>query len=100
MIGGMSRGRISCDLEFPSYEHGTESHRGLLVTGMPVIRRVTMSSPRWSMLYVGLRDGGRRVASDYRVVVEGDHYFPFEDVNMEFLDESPTHMVCWGRSST
>jgi uncharacterized protein (DUF427 family) len=52
------------------------------------------------MLYLGPRDGGRRVARDDRVVVEGDRYFPFEDVNMEFLDESPTHMVCWGRSST
>ena len=26
--------------------------------------------------------------------VEGDQYFSFEDVNMEFLDESPTHTVC------
>ena len=59
-----------------------------------------MSSPTWSMLYLGLCECGRRVASDDRVVVEGDRYFPFEDVNMEFLDESLTHTVCWGRSST
>jgi uncharacterized protein (DUF427 family) len=26
--------------------------------------------------------------------VEGDQYFSFEDVNMEFLDESATHTVC------
>jgi uncharacterized protein (DUF427 family) len=26
--------------------------------------------------------------------VEGDEYFSFEDVNMEFLDESPTYTVC------
>jgi len=26
--------------------------------------------------------------------VEGGQYFSFEDVNMEFLDESPTHTVC------
>jgi pyruvate/2-oxoglutarate dehydrogenase complex dihydrolipoamide dehydrogenase (E3) component len=29
--------------------------------------------------------------SDDRVVVEGDRYFPFEDVNTEFLDESRSH---------
>lgn len=32
--------------------------------------------------------------SDETIVVEGNHYFPPESVNMEFLHESETHTVC------
>ena len=32
--------------------------------------------------------------SDDTVVVEGNHYFPPESVNTEFLEESSTHTVC------
>jgi hypothetical protein len=49
------------------------------------------------VVYVVFRPLRMRLArreSDDRVVVEGNHYFPLEDVNMEFLDESPTHTVC------
>lgn len=39
--------------------------------------------------------------SDNTVRVEGNHYFPIEDVRSEFLEESPTHTICpWkGRAS-
>lgn len=39
--------------------------------------------------------------SDDTVVVEGNHYFPEDSVNFEFLEHSPTHTVCgWkGRAS-
>lgn len=32
--------------------------------------------------------------SDDTVVVEGNHYFPIESVNREYLRESDTHTVC------
>lgn len=32
--------------------------------------------------------------SDETVVIEGNHYFPPESVNMEFLTESNTHTTC------
>lgn len=32
--------------------------------------------------------------SDDTVVVEGNHYFPAESVNHEYLDPSATHTVC------
>jgi uncharacterized protein (DUF427 family) len=32
--------------------------------------------------------------SDATVVVEGNHYFPSESVNMEFLRPSDTHSTC------
>jgi uncharacterized protein (DUF427 family) len=32
--------------------------------------------------------------SDTTVVVEGNHYFPQESVNMEFLRPSDTHSTC------
>jgi uncharacterized protein (DUF427 family) len=48
------------------------------------------------VVWLGLCECGWRLARV--IVVEGGHYFPFEDVNMEFLDESPTHAVCsWKR---
>jgi uncharacterized protein (DUF427 family) len=39
--------------------------------------------------------------SDRTVIVEGNHYFPAEDVHQEFLEETPTHTTCsWkGRAS-
>ena len=32
--------------------------------------------------------------SDATVVVEGNHYFPIDSVNMALLSESPTHTIC------
>lgn len=32
--------------------------------------------------------------SEETVVVEGNHYFPRQSVNKEFLKPSPTHTVC------
>ena len=32
--------------------------------------------------------------SDDTVVIEGNHYFPPESVNKEFIKESETHSVC------
>lgn len=32
--------------------------------------------------------------SDDTIVVEGNHYFPAEDVNMDLLVDSPTHTRC------
>jgi len=32
--------------------------------------------------------------SDDTVVVEGNHYFPFDSVNMDFLSENEFHTVC------
>ncbi|MCB0712444.1 MAG: DUF427 domain-containing protein [Ignavibacteriae bacterium] len=32
--------------------------------------------------------------SDNTVVVEGNHYFPLESVNKEYLRESKTHTTC------
>lgn len=32
--------------------------------------------------------------SDRTVVVEGNHYFPTEDVHQEFLEETSTHTTC------
>jgi uncharacterized protein (DUF427 family) len=32
--------------------------------------------------------------SEDTIVVEGNHYFPIDDVKMEFLEESTTHTVC------
>lgn len=32
--------------------------------------------------------------SDRTVVVEGNHYFPPEDVQKEYLKESDTHTIC------
>jgi uncharacterized protein (DUF427 family) len=49
------------------------------------------------VVYVVFRSLRMRLArreSDDRLVVEGNHYFRLEDVNMEFPDESPTHTVC------
>jgi len=39
--------------------------------------------------------------SDRTIVVEGNHYFPIEDVNEEILEQSDRHSVCpWkGRAS-
>lgn len=32
--------------------------------------------------------------SDRTVVVEGNHYFPVESVNMNYLTDSPSHTIC------
>lgn len=32
--------------------------------------------------------------SNDTVVVEGNHYFPIESINKEYLKESPTHSIC------
>ncbi|MGM0420813.1 MAG: DUF427 domain-containing protein [Bacillota bacterium] len=32
--------------------------------------------------------------SDETIVIEGNHYFPPEDVNDEFLQQSDTHTTC------
>jgi uncharacterized protein (DUF427 family) len=32
--------------------------------------------------------------SDHTVVVEGNHYFPAEDVHTEYLEDSATQSVC------
>ncbi len=32
--------------------------------------------------------------SDRTVVVEGNHYFPVEDVQQQYLEQSDTHTVC------
>jgi len=32
--------------------------------------------------------------SDRTIVVEGNHYFPLEDVNSQYLESSPRHTVC------
>lgn len=32
--------------------------------------------------------------SDNAIRVEGNYYFPVEDVRTEFLEESPTHTIC------
>ena len=32
--------------------------------------------------------------SDRTVVVEGNHYFPAEDVNLDYLEPSSTHTTC------
>jgi len=32
--------------------------------------------------------------SDSTIVIEGNHYFPFESVNEEYLKDSDTHTVC------
>lgn len=32
--------------------------------------------------------------SDHEIVIEGNHYFPKEDVHMEYLNESNTTSVC------
>ena len=38
---------------------------------------------------------GKTIAeSDRTVVVDGNHYFPIDDVNMEFFEESSTTTVC------
>jgi len=39
--------------------------------------------------------------SDRTVVIEGNHYFPPEDVNHEYLEPSGQHSVCFwkGRAS-
>jgi uncharacterized protein (DUF427 family) len=39
--------------------------------------------------------------SDRTVVVEGNHYFPLEDVNREYLEPSGRHSLCFwkGRAS-
>ena len=32
--------------------------------------------------------------SDHTVVLEGNHYFPLESINLEYLRESSRHTVC------
>lgn len=32
--------------------------------------------------------------SDKTVIVEGNHYFPIESVNMEYFENSSTHTTC------
>jgi uncharacterized protein (DUF427 family) len=32
--------------------------------------------------------------SDDTVVVEGNHYFPRESLNLEYFDKSPAHTMC------
>lgn len=32
--------------------------------------------------------------SDNTIVIEGNHYFPVEDVNKDYLSTSDTHTVC------
>jgi uncharacterized protein (DUF427 family) len=32
--------------------------------------------------------------SDRTVVVEGNHYFPVEDVHTEYFEDSPTRTIC------
>ena len=46
-------------------------------------------------------NGAVLAESDRTVVVEGNHYFPPEDVNHEYLEPSTRHSVCFwkGRAS-
>ena len=39
-------------------------------------------------------DGTMIAQSDRTVVIEGNHYFPLEDVNTEYLEASSEHTVC------
>jgi uncharacterized protein (DUF427 family) len=46
-------------------------------------------------------NGAVLAESDRTVIVEGNHYFPPEDVNMDLLEPSPHHSLCFwkGRAS-
>jgi uncharacterized protein (DUF427 family) len=39
-------------------------------------------------------NGAVLAESDKAIVVEGNHYFPPESVNREYLEESTTHTTC------
>ena len=36
-------------------------------------------------------------SSNYTIVVEGNHYFPLESVNLEYLKKNPTHRFAPGK---
>jgi uncharacterized protein (DUF427 family) len=37
--------------------------------------------------------------SDDTVIIEGNHYFPFENVKKEYLQPTDTHAVCHWRGA-
>jgi hypothetical protein len=60
----------------------------------PILGAIPMSSPSWSTLYSGLCECGWRVAKVMTGLSSKAPLLLLEDVNMEFLDESPTHTIC------
>lgn len=46
------------------------------------------------MMMQAVLNGTVIAESDKTVVVEGNHYFPAEDVNVDYLQASETHTTC------